>query len=95
MVTQYYIAWEKHMIFTSREELVAEYVDRECCSDYVSDYLSDRYTMSEVFDLSDSEKESIRSEIEDGLWENIVSEWDVDALNITSDWPVSAELERL
>lgn len=95
MVTQYYIAWEKHKIFTSREELVQEYVDYEGCEDYVSDFLHDRYTMSEVFDMSDREKESIRSEIEDGLWENIVSEWDVDALNITSGLPITAELERL
>lgn len=95
MVTQYYIAWERHKIFTSREELVQEYVDYERCEDYVDTYLSDRYTMSEVFDLSDHEKESIRSDIEDGLWDNIVSEWDVDALNITSGLPVSAELERL
>lgn len=95
MVTQYYIAWERHKIFTSREELIAEYVDREGCEDYVSDFLYGRYTMSEVFDMSDREKESIRSEIEDGLWENIVSEWDVDALNITSGLPITAELERL
>lgn len=95
MVTQYYIAWEKHKIFTSREELVQEYLTWECCEDYVDTYLCDRYTMSEVFDLSDSEKESIREDIKDGLWENIVNEWDVDALNITSGLPVSAELERL
>lgn len=94
MVTQYYIAWERHKVFTSREELIEEYLDREC-TDYITDYLYDRYTMSEIFNMSESEKEIVRSDIDDSLWDNIVGEWDVDALNITSGLPVSAELERL
>ena len=98
MTTQYYIAWEKHDIYTSREELVDDYIANNYYNgyeDFLERYLCDRYSIPEIFAMSESEKEDIRGSLEDELWDNIVSEWDVDIFNIHSDAPVVADRERL
>ena len=98
MTTQYYIAWEKHDIYTSREELIDDYIANnyyDGYEDFLERYLCDRYSIPEIFAMSESEKEDIRAGLDDELWDNIVSEWDVDIFNIHSDAPVIADRERL
>ena len=98
MTTQYYIAWENHNIFTSREELIDDYIANNYYNgyeDFLERYLCDRYSIPEIFAMSESEKEDIKASLEDELWDNIVSEWDVDIFNIHSDAPVVADRERL
>lgn len=98
MTTQYYIAWENHNIFTSREELIDDYIANNYYNgyeDFLERYLCDRYSIPEIFAMSESEKEEIKASLEDELWDDIVTEWDVDIFNINSDAPVTADLERL
>ena len=45
--------------------------------------------------MTDSEKEVVRKNLENDLGENIVNEWDIDILHVTSGTPVTAELEKL
>ena len=98
MTTQYYIAWENHTIFTSREEVIQAYIEENYSCEYESvldDYLADRYSMVEVFEMPDCEKETVKKDLECELWNDIVNEWNVDILHVTSDGPVVAELEKL
>lgn len=98
MTTQYYIAWESHNIFTSREEVVQDYIVNNYSYGYegfLEDYLCNRYSIQEIFEMPDSEKEAVKKNLEDDLWENIVDEWDIDILHVTSGTPVTAELEKL
>ena len=98
MITQYYIAWESHNIFTSREEVIQDYIVNNYSYGYegfLEDYLCNRYSIQEIFEMPDSEKEVVRKNLENELWDNIVNEWNVDILHITSDGPVTAELEKL
>ena len=98
MITQYYIAWGTNKIFTRREEVINAYIGENYSCVYESvldDYLADHYSMVEVFEMPDCEKETVKKDLECGLWDNIVNEWNVDILHITSDGPVTAELERL
>lgn len=98
MITQYYIAWETHAIFTSREEAIQDYIENNYSYGYESfleDYLCNRYSIQEIFEMTDSEKEVVRKNLEDDLWENIVNEWGIDILHVTSGTPVTAELEKL
>ena len=98
MTTQYYIAWENHTIFTSREEVIQAYIEENYSYGYegfLEDYLCNRYGFIEVFEMPDCEKETVKKNLECELWDNIISDWNVDILNITSDGPVTAELEKL
>ena len=98
MTTQYYIAWENHNIFTSREEVIQDYIANNYSYGYESfleDYLCNRYSIQEIFEMTDSKKEIVKKNLECELWDNIVNEWNVDILHITSDGPITAELERL
>ena len=98
MTTQYYIAWETNKIFTSREEVINAYIEENYSCVYESvldDYLADHYSMVEVFEMPDCEKETVKKDLECELWDNIVNERNVDILHITSGTPVTAELEKL
>lgn len=98
MTTQYYIAWENHNIFTSREEVIQDYIANNYSYGYegfLEDYLCNRYSIQEIFEMPDCEKETVKKNLECELWDNIIREWDVNILHITSDGPVTAELERL
>ena len=98
MITQYYIAWESHNIFTSREEVIQDYIVNNYSYGYegfLEDYLCNRYSIQEIFEMPDSEKEVVRKNLEDDLWENIVNEWNIDILHVTYGTPVTAELEKL
>ena len=98
MTTQYYIAWETNKIFTNREEVIQAYIEENYSCEYESvldDYLANRYSMVEVFEMPDCEKETVKKDLECELWDNIVNEWNVDILHITSDGPGTAELEKL
>ena len=98
MTTQYYIAWESHNIFTSREEVIQDYIVNNYSYGYegfLEDYLCNRYSIQEIFEMPDSEKEAVRKNLEDDLWKNIVDEWDIDILHVTSGTSVTAELEKL
>ena len=98
MITQYYIAWETNKIFTSREEVIQVYIEENYSYGYegfLEDYLCTCYDIIEVFEMTDCEKETVKKNLECELWDNIISEWNVDILHITSGTPVTAELEKL
>ena len=67
MITQYYIAWESHNIFTSREEVIQDYIVNNYSYGYegfLEDYLCNRYSFQEIFEMPDSEKEVVRKNLE-------------------------------
>lgn len=99
MIERYYIAWDQHSIFTSREELIEEYMrvrfDRGNFSDWADVYLEDHYSSYELFSMTEGEKDAVRTNMEDELWDEVVRDWAVDVLEISSNSPVSIELEGL